>query len=62
MATLRDAPRKSGRPKVQEPRTSLSTWLAVSDYDLLVKRANAREKKLSAHVRDILRRDLSGRK
>lgn len=51
-----NAPRRPrGRPRVLEQRTSLSTWLPISDYDRLVALARTADKSLSALVRDALK-------
>lgn len=43
-----------GRPPVQEPRSTVSTWLPASAHDRLIKVANAREMSVSAIVRHII--------
>jgi len=46
--------RRRGRPRVAEPRSTLSTWVPAREYDRLVKMANHREQSLSSLVRDLL--------
>lgn len=46
---------RRGRPKVEEPRTSVSAWVEVKHYDQLVKMANQREQSVSALVRDLIK-------
>jgi hypothetical protein len=48
--------KRRGRPRANEPRASLSTWLPVSHYDEIVKQANAREMSVSQFVRVVLTR------
>lgn len=48
-------PRKRGRPRAQEPGVRLTTWINASDYDQLLRLANAREQSLSSLVRETLR-------
>jgi hypothetical protein len=46
---------KPGRPKAAEQGAKLSTWVPTSQYDRLLKLANAREQSISGLVRDLLR-------
>lgn len=46
--------RGRGRPRVEEPKTSVSSWVEAKHYDQLVKLANQREQSVSALVRDLL--------
>lgn len=48
------APRRRGRPRVQEPRTTVCTWMEARHYDQIVRMANQQEKSVSALVRDLL--------
>jgi hypothetical protein len=50
--------RKVGRPKADEPKTSVSTWIPTHEYDRLLEIANNREKSVSDTVRQILRQRL----
>jgi len=50
-----DPPAKGGRPRVDEPGTSVSTWLRPGDHDKLIRLASLREMSVSALVRDLLR-------
>jgi hypothetical protein len=43
-----------GRPRVEEPGSSVSTWLPASYHDRLIHMANQREVKVSALVRTLL--------
>lgn len=53
--------RKRGRPRADEPRSTVSTWLPASDHDLIVKMANQREMSISEFVGDVLRREIRTR-
>jgi len=44
--------RRRGRPRVEEPRSSVSTWLPVSVHDRLISIASAREISISELVRE----------
>lgn len=44
--------RRRGRPTVQEPRSSVSTWLPVSLHDKLIELATKREVSISELVRE----------
>ena len=54
MSKAATLPRR-GRPKADQPRTTLSTWIETKEYDQLVKLANRREQSLSSLVRDLLK-------
>jgi len=43
-----------GRPRVTEPRTSVSTWLPAQYHDRLIQLANLRDESVSATVRRLL--------
>ena len=43
-----------GRPRVEEPHSSVSTWLPTSYHDRLIQMANQRDVKVSALVRQLL--------
>lgn len=47
-------PPKRGRPKVQEPRASVSVWLPATAHDRLIALAKKEEKSISATVRHLL--------
>lgn len=50
-----DAPqRPRGRPKSDEPGTSVSTWLRPSEHDKLIRLANQQETSVSSLVRQLL--------
>jgi hypothetical protein len=51
--------RKPGRPRANEPRTSVSTWIPAGEHDRLIQLANQREQTVSQTVRQILRERLS---
>lgn len=46
--------RRRGRPRADEPKTSISAWIPTQEYDRLVRTAQQQEKSLSALVRDLL--------
>lgn len=46
--------RRRGRPRVAEPRSTLSTWVWAKHHDRLVQLAAKKEISVSALVRDIL--------
>lgn len=50
--------RPRGSVRIAEPRAHVTTYLPVSEYQRLLQRANAQDKKLSALIRDILRQNL----
>ncbi len=43
--------RKPGRPKAEQPSTSVSTWLKIAEHERLVKLAQDREQSVSSLVR-----------
>lgn len=47
-----DKPR--GRPKADEPGSTVSTWLRTGEHDKLVKLAQQQETSISALVRQLL--------
>lgn len=49
-----DAPKRRGRPRVAEPRSSVSTWVPASYHDLLIKIAQRNDKSVSSVVRSLL--------
>jgi len=51
-----DPPTKSkgGRPRASEPRTTVCTWIRVSDYQSLLKLAKQQETSISGLVRQML--------
>lgn len=46
--------RKVGRPRVDEPRASVSTWLPAKDHDRLIELANKCGQSVSATIRQVL--------
>ena len=52
--------KKPGRPRAPEPGSTVSTWIPVSDHDALVKLANQRDMTVSAFVRIVLLKEVSG--
>lgn len=46
--------RPRGRPRVEEPRSTVSTWVWARHHDALIKLAQKREMSVSALVREIL--------
>jgi len=51
-----DPPRnKGGRPRAEEPRAKLSTYVRASDYDRIVRLALKEDRSVSALVRDLLK-------
>lgn len=55
------SPKKAGRPRVAEPRTSVCTWIAASEHDRLIALAKERDVSLSAFVRIVLLKEVAGR-
>lgn len=49
-----DMPRPRGRPRVEEPGTSVSTWLRPGEHDRLIQLAQRQDTSVSALVRSIL--------
>lgn len=50
-----DSPtRGRGRPRVAEPGAGVSTWLSASQYDKLIRIAQAQDKTVSSLVREVL--------
>lgn len=50
-----EPPPARGRPKADEPGTSITAWVPTSEYDRLVKLANEQEQSLSSLVRQWLK-------
>ncbi len=46
--------RRRGRPRVEEPRTSVSTWVPATLHDSLIQRATDRGISVSEYVRRVL--------
>lgn len=42
---------KGGRPRVPEPRSTVSAWVPASDYDKIIKAAKDQDVTISALVR-----------
>ena len=53
-AGLEPAAKRRGRPRVVEPRSTVSTWVPASYHDRLVKMANQRDVSVSMLVRSLL--------
>jgi hypothetical protein len=49
---------RGGRPKAAEPGLRVSTWIKTTEYDRLVKRANAGERSVSSLVRLFIKMEL----
>ena len=49
---------RRGRPRVEEPRTSVSTWVPATCHDQLIKQANRNERSVSAELRQLILRQL----
>jgi hypothetical protein len=52
---LDDPPGKRGRPPVEEPGSSVSTWLRRSEHDQLIRLAQQQETTVSSLVRQLLK-------
>lgn len=46
--------RQGGRPRVEEPRASVSTWLPAGAHDRLIELAKREERSISETVRRLL--------
>lgn len=46
--------RKGGRPRSDEPKTSVSTWIPAREHDRLIRLANQRDQSVSQTVRQLL--------
>jgi len=46
--------RGRGRPRVTEPRASVSTWLPATAHDQLIELAKREEQSISATIRQLL--------
>jgi hypothetical protein len=53
-AVADEAVRPRGRPKADQPCTSLTTWIPTTEYDRLVKLAASQDQSLSKLVRQWL--------
>jgi hypothetical protein len=51
-------PKPRGRPRVDPPGTSVSTWIRPNEYELLRKMAVRRDTSVSAMVRILLKHNL----
>lgn len=50
-----DPPRRQrGRPRVEEPRSTVSTWLPAHAHDRLIRLAKREEQSISATIRQLL--------
>ena len=52
--------RQGGRPRVEEPRASVSTWLPAGAHDRLIELAKREEQSVSATIRQLLIFQLKG--
>lgn len=52
--------KKRGRPRVREPRSSVSTWIPARHHDRLIRLANRRGESVSATVRQVIILTMSG--
>jgi hypothetical protein len=50
----KDPVKPRGRPRVEEPGTSVSTWLRPGEHDKLIQLANKHDTTISALVRQLL--------
>lgn len=48
-------PLHRGRPRVEEPGSSVSVWLPQGAHESLIELARQQEKSISATVRDLLK-------
>ena len=49
-----ESKRRRGRPRVSEPRSSVSTWVPASYHDRLIEMANQKDVSVSMLVRSML--------
>jgi hypothetical protein len=49
-----DPPAKRGRPRLEEPGSSVSTWLRRGEHDQLLREARQSETTVSSLVRKLL--------
>lgn len=56
---MKDERRKAGRPRSQEPKSTVSTWISAREHDRLIRLANEREQTVSKTVLQIIRERLS---
>lgn len=49
-----DSPRPRGRPRSEEPGTTVSAWVSEQEHDKLIRLANEQEKSVSALVRQLI--------
>ncbi len=47
-------PRPRGRPRLDEPRASVSVWLPANAHDRLIRLAQRQEQSISATIRQLL--------
>jgi hypothetical protein len=52
---------KRGRPKADEPGSSVSTWLRAGEHDQLIRLARQHERTVSSLVRELLKLQLPAR-
>lgn len=53
--------RRPGRPRAKEPGASVCAWLAASEHDKLIAKANEHDMSVSAYVRTVLRKEISNK-
>lgn len=60
MNRVTNATSRRGRPRVTQPRSSVSTWVPTTYHDRLIKMANAQDTTVSSLVRQIIVIQLRG--
>jgi len=53
-------PNRGGRPRADEPRATVSTWMPASAHDRLIQLAKEHEVSVSALVKSLLLLQLNG--
>jgi len=51
---MSDLKRPRGRPRIDEPRSTVSVWLPAKAHDRLIELAKKQEQSISATVRQLL--------
>lgn len=51
---MMETPKKRGRPRVSEPRSTVSTWVTVSQHDRLVRLADQHGVSVSTVVKSLV--------
>lgn len=49
-----DSPRPRGRPKADEPGSTVSSWFSAQEHDRLIRLAEEKETSVSALVRELI--------